>query len=428
MANTAEQDRLRSATTGRAPRSFAGGLAAVAVTAIVATGCSSAHGGSAAAPTPGGSASSGVDTSQLDPGKYPIKPTPFGAAGSDENGRLIEAQRMANFVTGPWEVDSAFLGQFVTGAVALDKTIQLNVLGPAALVDAGDRHGFINGFHNARGGGSRKELSTSVLRFPDAASAAAAATDLAATVTKPGPHAVLAGAGSVPIPGHPDAQAVAGPVVDPNANLTFEAVEAFTPHGPYVLMQYAQTADGGRDAATALVARTLDLQAPFIDQFQATAPADFAALPMDPSGLLAQTLPVDPKELDPKLGMIRQRVVYQPQGALQFEFDPVRAAQVFTDDGVDLVAHAKTNVYRARDAGAARRVVEALAATQASTTQPADGVKGLPGSRCTLGQGAAHASFTCWATEDRYAFVGSGTELLDVQQQMAAQYLMLAAH
>jgi hypothetical protein len=86
---------------------------------------------------------------------------------------------------------------------------------------------------------------------------------------------------------------------------------------------------------------------------------------------------------------------------------------------------AKTTVYRARDAAAAQRVVDGLAAVLEPMMAPVDGVKGLPGSRCMHTEAAGQ--FSCWATADRYAFEGAGSELLDAQQQMAAQYLLLTA-
>ena len=87
----------------------------------------------------------------------------------------------------------------------------------------------------------------------------------------------------------------------------WSAVRAFTAHGPYVFMQLAQAVDG-LDPAVGLVAKTIDKQAPTIDQFRATDPSEFADISLDPTGLLARTLPVRRGWLDPS----RQRMVTNP--------------------------------------------------------------------------------------------------------------------
>ena len=74
--------------------------------ALLSAACSTTVDGSAvkesgAAPGPT------VDVSKLDVGPYPTQPSqPLGVTGDPLRGVLVEAQRMANNVVGPWEVDS----------------------------------------------------------------------------------------------------------------------------------------------------------------------------------------------------------------------------------------------------------------------------------------------------------------------------------
>lgn len=64
-----------------------------------------------------------VDPTLLDTGTYPTKPRPaLGIAGTPLKGAIVEAQRMANYVVGPWEVDPALKARHPIGAFVLDST------------------------------------------------------------------------------------------------------------------------------------------------------------------------------------------------------------------------------------------------------------------------------------------------------------------
>ena len=77
------------------------------------------------------------------------------------------------------------------------------------------------------------------------------------------------------------------------------------------------------DPAIGLVAKTLDLQGPAIDKFRATDLSEFADISLDPTGLLARTLPVPDKEATPI-----QNATYEQRGALQYQSDPARSAKL----------------------------------------------------------------------------------------------------
>jgi hypothetical protein len=384
---------------------------AVVSVALLSAACSSAVDGSAVK----GSAAPQVpkiDVSKLDVGPYPTQPSqPLGVAGDPQRGVVVESQRMANNVVGPWEVDPSLTGWFGFGATVLPNVEALAEIGPETFAAAASQHGFINGFASARTATDQKILLNAVLRFSDAGAATAAATEFGDIAANTGD-----GVQRAEIPGHPDTKAASYTQTQGSTGRPWSAVRAFTPHGEYVFMQLAQAVDG-KDPAIGLVAKTVDLQGPIIDKFRATDPSEFADISLDPDGLLARTLPVPEKDATPI-----QNATYEQRGALQYQSDPARSAKLFTDTGTDLVAMAKTNVYQTKDAASAGKIVEGFFAELQPTSQPAKPVNNLADSRCLQ---LKDKTFYCLGAADKFAIETTSQTLLDAQQQVAAQYAML---
>ncbi|HYZ66974.1 MAG TPA: hypothetical protein VE666_04070 [Mycobacterium sp.] len=353
-----------------------------------------------------------IDVSKLDVGPYPTQPSqPLGVAGDPQRGVLVESQRMANNVVGPWEVDPALTGWFGFGATVLPNVEALAEIGPETFAAAASQHGFVNGFASARTATDQKILLNAVLRFSDAGAATAAATQFGDIAANTGD-----GVQRAEIAGHPDTKAATYTQTQGSTGRPWSAVRAFTPHGEYVFMQLAQAVDG-KDPAIGLVAKTIDLQGPIIDKFRATDPSEFADISLDPTGLLARTLPVPEKDATPI-----QNATYEQRGALQYQSDPARSAKLFTDTGTDLVAMAKTNVYETKDAPSALKIVDGFFAELQPTSQPAKPVNNLADSRCLQ---LEDKTFYCLGAADKYAIETTSQTLLDAQQQIAAQYAML---
>lgn len=385
-------------------------LALISVVALLATACTSTVEGSAVRAT-GGPV---LDFDRLDPGRYPTAPRdPLGVAGDPMLGVVLEGQRLANNVVGPWEVDEALTEWFGLGAMVLPRAEALAMIGPMNVAAAAARHDFVTGFATTRTEKNKQILLNAVLRFGDDRAAQAAADDMADAVSQPqgadGPSPKLE------IPGHPEARASSHTGTDRNIG-KFGAVRSFTAHGSYVLMQLAQ-ATAGIDAATRLVTETLDLQGPEIDKFRATDPSELVDISIDPTGLLARALPLDGR--DPTF---TKGGTYERRGALHFQSDPVRSAKLFSDTGVNLVAMAGTTVYEAEDVAGAADVVEEFAEEVSATAKPANPVPDMPGSRCLR---TNEGSFYCLATADEYTIETSAPTLLAAQQMTAAQYIML---
>ncbi|AGB26677.1 hypothetical protein Mycsm_06540 (plasmid) [Mycobacterium sp. JS623] len=392
--------------------------AALAATAMLLASCSTAITGEAVkaadGPPPGQ-----IDVALLDVGNYPTKPRPLGTAGTPELGAIAEGQRMANYVTGPWEVDPTLIRGYANSALVIKNAGAVKFVLPESLAAPAARHNFITGYYTAREDTDHQELDNAVLRFADPASAADAAKEISdAAAVEPVVNPPVT---PVPIPGHPDTAGFSQMFTESAKKLQWTQVRAFTAHGPFVLVMSAQATDN-LDTAVRLIATALDLQVPLIDQFTPTDPAQLAELPIDPTGLLARTVPISPAAAS-----VNQLAVYQRRGSLQLQTDPTRSSKLFNDTDMNQMANAATSVYEARDAQAAQRITDGFFAEASATGMPAAPVKQMPSSRCLdISQGKV-ASFYCLATADRYAIEAQAAQLHDAQQKTAAQYALLMA-
>lgn len=404
-------------------------LTGFAVVIALCSGCTSVVTGNAI--KSGGPAPAAANVALLDPGNYPRRPRPpLGNVADDAAGHRVEAQRMADMVTGPWEVDAALISPTnaeiaPTTAVAEPGRLSALVRGDTIATIAASHH-FVAGFVSGRatppppkgqaGSDNPKILDNGVLRFPSAQDASDAAAAMAAAdlgTVRPG----NIWATRLPIPRYPntlaDVAALSG---------GFEA-ESFTSHGPYVFFQFAGSKESAAAAAD-LIAKTLDLQGPSADHFQATPIEQLASLPADPTGLLARTVPAT----DPS---INQSAVYPPHGSLHFRDDPVATQAMYNDAGITHVAADRTTVYEAVDTTGAQRAADGLIRTDVPFLgyHSAAGVNGLPSARCfdrgpdSTDLGAVR--FLCIATADRYAFKATAAQEVEAHQIIAAQYLML---
>jgi len=173
--------------------------------------------------------------------------SPFGAVGPDDvaGQELLEAQRMAEFVVGPWEVDAAIrarpdiLNTSVTGPVPTAELLAQNQVLPDPLPAVAAAHNFIAGFSTLRvspkEAGQYRGLQNVVLRFADPGGRSGGShrdgrQDPAPPGAPPGTP--------TPLVGYPEAIAKAYDL--PGG---IKSVQSFTAHGPFVLFQSAQSAD-----------------------------------------------------------------------------------------------------------------------------------------------------------------------------------------
>jgi hypothetical protein len=392
----------------------------------LSTGCATVVAGSPV--KSGGPGPAAADVALLDPGNYPRRPrAPLGTVASADAGRVVEAHRMANNVVGPWEVDPSLVNGLVDQVhiTALPDVASLTVLFPELQPIAAAHH-FQVGFSTGRSSvlpapgqpvpKTFSVLDNAVLRFATEQDAAAAATEMAAkNLTLPRDGVAAA---PLPIPRYPGTAANVASVRG-----GFEA-ESFTAHGNFVIYLYVGSKDNP-GVVVDLITKTLDMQGPLIDHFQPTPADQFGSLPMDPTGLLARTVPSTRPD-------VNQAAVYEPHAALHFSTTPAATQKYFNDAGVQRESNDRATVIEAVDPTGANRALEGLINTVVpyGGYQRSEGINGLPSARCYdrgPQRDQSFARYMCIAAADRYAFKVTSNQDLDARQAIASQYLMLTS-
>lgn len=359
----------------------------------------------------------------LNPGNYPTTPLPpFGTAEQDgRNGAVLEGQRMAAYVVGPWEVDPALVDSVVTETLVLKDATAISALLTDPVQFLAAQHHFVVGFSSNRTAstpaGWAKALTNSVWEFAtpeDALGAALEISQQAPALPARDPEA------SHPVPGYPQALARSRTLDGGTGTM-----ESFTPHGKYVIYNYSRNQNGDIAEAAARITKILDLQLPRIDEFRATDPAQFPNLPVDPTGVLTRTLPM------PHENLTVQNGVYEPRAALHFEADPITSAKLFADTGMRMQGvGAATAVYQTRDESAAKTLFNGIRQriTEASDYTPLPPLNGLPSAVCTgKADNAPRSIYQCLLTAGNYVAVVLATREEELLQKAAAQYLIFVA-
>lgn len=393
-----------------------------AATLLTASGCTTVMSG-AAARDPGFKPGT-IDPALLDSGNFPTKPRPpMGAAGPGDRGALLDAQSLAEYVTGPWEADPALITPIHFGGSPAAVAMLPGNLGIVFEVNsdvykAVRGHGVINGFAAGRQIKNQRTLTNVVLRYPDAAAAAAAVAE-GATANPSMPDLPAHTLTPAAIPGHPDAVGTSYTWDDPDLHATWTTVQSFTAHGPFVLFQRAEVV-GPADAAAGLIGKTLDVQGPAIDKYTPVDPSRFPTLPRDPSGVLARALPTAKDDAS-----LVSDATYGPHGMLHFSSDPIASAKAHTDAGLEVSVQGAGWVERARDAAGARALLDDAVRSMEQDGPVDKSVPNLPGSRCQ--EDTNRKETTCDMVVGQYYYEVWGHTVKDAYQRAAAQYLILAA-
>ncbi|SPM36380.1 hypothetical protein I551_7288, partial [Mycobacterium rhizamassiliense] len=170
---------------------------------------------------------------------------------------------------------------------------------------------------------------------------------------------------------------------------------------------------------TNMVATTIDLQVPLIDQFTPTPAEQIPDLPIDPTGLWARTLPAeDTPSVD--------EGVYDSRAILHFKSNGARSKKMYDSAGLQYVSISKDTVYQTRDAAAASRLIQDLVADAGANGIAAAGVRGLAAAKCFKPNDVASQTFYCIAQADKYVVEATDDDPA-VREKVAAQYLMLTA-
>ncbi|WP_264000419.1 DUF7373 family lipoprotein [Mycolicibacillus trivialis] len=404
---------------------------ALATSLLLLTGCTTVYPG-VGVRNP--HADQNVNVSLLDTGNFPTKPSePLGTAKTREAGALVEARRLADVVTVPFEADPALTKSGgAAGAVTIGNDIGFSYFSEdtgvgVAITNAVNDGGLITGFKtNAEseiGSNGLAKLKHVVVRFAtpeDATKAVDAMADHAeheATEYNPPRQAQ-------PIPDRPEIRAFSSSDEDKRSN-----VFTFVAHGTYALIDFAEVAyrKTNLDDAIRLATTTIDKQIPPLDGFQATPVDKLADLEIDPSGLQARTLPI-PKNASSSA----QPGVYGAHGALHFMANPQRSQKTFDDTGMTELSRAGATVYQARDENSAKKLADDIVAEIGGMKYPSylpdDPISNLPGSKCLKPDGDSTLyAFRCVVSVDRYVIEIGGPSAVEARRMASAQYVMLTA-
>jgi hypothetical protein len=331
---------------------------------------------------------------------------------------------LADYVIGPWEIEAELSrGKHV---VALDGGSSVNSALPRPISGAALRHRYVAGFLSDRANNAGAFLSNTVLVFPDSGAATAAARELSELAANDPTLSV-----APPIATHPDVATHIWKGSDCGCGAPpKDSLLAFRAHRQYILVQNAASSDGIAPAAD-LIAKTIDLQANLIDEFTPTPANQLAALRVDPTGLLARTVPISAADSSTTV-----RAVYGPRGTLHFQSDPIRSGDMFHRAGLVRSAFAAAQVYETQTDRGAQEIAQDFYADASRDGVPLGGVDRLPGSSCVASGipyggggvvgsvGGPGEAFYCVTQVGKYAIVVSGQET-DAKQLLAAQYLLL---
>ncbi|MBF6297594.1 hypothetical protein IU459_08555 [Nocardia amamiensis] len=358
-----------------------------------------------------------VDLAQLDVGNYATTPRELGTVKNPDQARMVEAERLANFVPAPSDIDPAFVHAnpsiskiFIEPKNALGRIMDVSRFAEAA-------PDFVAGFLSNAGSAPDNrgtDLVNAVLVFPDEQKAAAAAAALERVDFEANERNA-----PVQIPKYPAAHAHWQPQE--------QSIGSWFATGKFVV--YTWIYDYLKiflekvelSELLTLVEKSLDTVVASISRFTPTPVDQLMTLPIDMDRMLDRTLP-RPREdswIDPP-------GAYTGQGALHFTTDSAEDRRRIEAAGVDRFATDGTDVFRARDAAAAARLREERGGLS-KKFRGSESPKGLPAAQCKeyIGNKTIAIRFYCSVSYDRYAAFAWSHQLLDAQQRISAQYALL---
>ncbi|MGW5381498.1 DUF7373 family lipoprotein [Nocardia sp. NPDC003963] len=331
------------------------------------------------------------------------------------DGALAEGARMAEAMVLPTEVDPSYIHHSSSG-VLTGAMLMVTAGHNNEVADAAEDHGLLAGFVTTRFAGDARSRDSrwfihALLRFPDGASACAAATELAAAAE--GSRGMWDTADREPatLPGEPDSHFS---LRDQNGR--FEGL-AVTAHRDYVV--YTEVRAPDRVEVERLTARTLELQRPLLDGFVPTAVPELARLPYDPDGVSA--LSVGANATGPG--------AYGPRGAVLFAEDQVTASRLYSEVGVSGMANKGTTVYRTADPAGATRLREFLtdAIAAAHDKTPAVTPADLSDVSCLSDNRDHPNAWTCLVSSGRYVAEAWGRSSEETHRLARDQYAVLTS-
>ncbi|MCX4096232.1 hypothetical protein [Nocardia sp. alder85J] len=366
-----------------------------------------------------------IDVRTLDVGPYPVDRHHYDQAGGAK-GALLEGMRMSAAVVPTIRVDASLnVGQ--GGRVIVDSRDATAHLLAGVSRPALDRNKLVTGYVTAGAdradppgadgpGPGATAVTTLVLRFPDATAAKQAATQLEDSDFGVAPDLNR----KLTLPQYPSAYIHYRPGI--------ASIGTFMAQKEFVISLFIQRPAADEADLLGWVRKTLDAQVPVLDRFEATPPDRLGALPVDPEGLLARTVVKDRSDRTPDPDRF---AYYGAPAMIDISGDETTRQQLVDDTGLDGLAVADgSSVLRVRDAAAAGRLVDGLAASAGPEYDAAEAPNTVPGVKClqlnARGDATHENRYRCYVPYHRFVQVISTDDAADVRYRVAAAYALLA--
>lgn len=376
--------------------------------------------------TKGDSTADSTDISKLDVGRYGTKPRSLPGPATADEGRFLEAYRLAEGVTDPYAVDP--LLDHVYGQAVPDPeqaATAISGTGTPLTQPVLQKYGMISGyfiegiskrfqeFVRDRTGDLAVIMLTS---FPndDAAARAAVEMDSVDFAVNPENQAT-------PIPGYPQAKAHYRPG-SPSVGATMASGR--------LVMSIAVRSDNNPDLSylTNRVQRVLDLQLPLVGRLIPGAGVDLTSMPIDPDRMLSRLFFAgDQPRVSLNFGSMG------PHAAGFCADSQARKDGLYAEAGIDRCAFSSDSVLlRTKDEEAAKTLLPKLVEAERGeymdheVPPPND----IPGARCyeqkqEIVADNANSRFECAVNFGRYIGWVHSNEDKDARQRAAAQYAIL---
>ncbi|CAM3581549.1 hypothetical protein [Smaragdicoccus niigatensis] len=372
------------------------------------------------------------DVSHLATGAYPKQPRKLGNVSSVDEGRLVEGVRMSDALPDLAAIDSSLVYPYIwqpEGSTDITSRNMSYTNDPIAQPVL-DKYGMVVAYLASSsdspdlkvdGGSPRQDyrvMFVTLVRFPDAKSAAAAAREMDEVDYSVSPDNVR-----VSITKYPEAHGH-WRQYSPTMAVTLA-------HGDFVIHVLIGNPTTNYGVLTGLIEKTFDSTVPKIDSFKATPMQDLGRIPRDPDKLLGRTQYEPGSEGEPEIAP--GFLVLGPNVAKQAQDPGERNANVFGKAGIDRIAFSSDNgsyVFRARDAKGASTYVNESIKSRTDIDHPIAAPVSVAGSKCVEAKPAVWADdpnkrYACYVTYDRFVGVVYGGDEADVKLRAAAQYALL---
>ncbi|MFD3507626.1 hypothetical protein [Nocardia sp. NPDC058666] len=407
---------------GLPSRDHARGIAATAI--AIGLLFTAACGGESATPAPPTPAEPQIDLSKLELGNYSGVPQPLEKPIDEAQGRAVQAQRLANHIPLPMEIDTR-LKHYSDTIPKVFTTINHQTMGSWVGSDLEPHKealaGFVSGFTSAANSDAHLSLSVSlenrVLIFDSEASATSAMNTLVDSELAADPEKAI-----VAVPQFPNARAYQ----KANRQTLFSWYSTgqfiiFTAVWDHLSTELSTTdLPGMMD----LVTKSLAAIPGRISEFKPASAQERDTLSPDWDGMLARTVPA----INDQAPGLTVPGVYDRHGGLQISRQAEFDRTLFEDAGVDRVGFNGGYLYRARDTAAAIAVTNRHA-TFTKFYRKVSSPPALPIARCYELKNPTSKTrmrYYCSVNFDRYAADISANQLEDAYQRISAQYALLA--